>query len=55
MSSAATERLIDQDIKVRDIDQWGWDLLLRYQIKQANAHNNPQEFWAALRIGIDKE
>ena len=55
MSAAATEWLIDQGIKVMGIDQWGWDLPLRYQVKQANTHNNPEEFWAAHRVGIDKE
>ncbi len=55
MSAEATEWLIDQGIKVMGIDQWGWDLPLRYQIQQAKKHKNPEIFWAAHRIGVEKE
>ncbi len=55
MSAEATEWLIDRGIKVMGIDQWGWDLPLRYQVKQAKKHKNPEIFWAAHRVGIDKE
>ncbi len=55
MSAEATEWLIDQGIKVMGIDQWGWDLPLRYQVQQAKKHKNPEIFWAAHRIGVEKE
>ena len=55
MSAEATEWLIDQGIKVMGIDQWGWDLPLKYQVAQAKKHKNPDLFWAAHRVGIDKE
>ncbi len=55
MSAGATRWLIDQGIKVMGIDQWGWDLPLRYQVKQANETNDPEKFWAAHRVGMDKE
>jgi len=55
MSAKATEWLIDQGIKVMGIDQWGWDLPLRYQVQQAKKHKNPDLFWEAHRVGIEKE
>ena len=55
MSAQATEWLIDQGIKVMGIDQWGWDLPLKYQVAQAKKHKDPEQFWAAHRVGIDKE
>lgn len=55
MSAAATKWLIDQGIKVMDIDQWGWDLPLHYLIEQAKKTNNPELFWEAHLIGIDHE
>ncbi len=55
MSAAATHWLIDQGIKVMGIDQWGWDLPLRYQIKQAKKQNDNSIFWAAHLVGQKKE
>jgi kynurenine formamidase len=55
MSADATRWLIDQGIKVMGIDQWGWDLPLRYQVQQAKKHKNPDLFWEAHRVGIDHE
>ena len=55
MSKAATEWLIDQGIKVMGIDQWGWDLPLRYLVKQAKLTNNPDLFWQAHLVGQEKE
>jgi len=55
MSAEATEWLIDQGIKVMGIDQWGWDLPLRYQVRQAKKHKNPDVFWAAHRVGQERE
>ena len=55
MSAKATEWLIDQGVKVMGIDQWGWDLPLRYQVQQAKKYQNPDLFWEAHRVGIDRE
>ena len=55
MSKEATEWLIDQGIKVMGIDQWGWDLPLRYLIKKAKETNDPKLFWEAHLVGRDKE
>ena len=35
MSKEATEWLIDQGVKVMGIDQWGWDLPLKFMAKKA--------------------
>lgn len=55
MSKEATEWLIDQGIKVMGIDQWGWDLPLRYLVKEAKHTNNPDLFWQAHLVGKNKE
>ena len=55
MSAAATEWLIDKGVKVMGIDQWGWDLPLKHQIKEANRTNNPELFWEGHIVGINKE
>lgn len=55
MSKEATEWLIDQGIKVMGIDQWGWDLPLRYLVREAKRTNNPDLFWQAHLVGKDKE
>ena len=55
MSAAATEWLIDQGVKVMGIDQWGWDLPLPYLVEQAKKQQNPNLFWEAHLVGIDKE
>lgn len=55
MSKAATEWLIDQGIKVMGIDQWGWDLPLRYLVQEAKRTNNPELFWQAHLAGQEKE
>ena len=55
MSAAATEWLIDQEIKVMGIDQWGWDLPLPFQVKKAKETNNPELFWEAHLVGSRKE
>lgn len=55
MSADATSWLIDQGVKVMGIDQWGWDLPLPYLVKQAKKEKNPQLFWEAHLVGIDKE
>ena len=55
MSKAATEWLIDKGVKVMGIDQWGWDLPLRYLVKKAKETNNKDLFWQAHLVGLDKE
>ncbi len=55
MSAEATRWLIEQGIKVMGIDQWGWDLPLRYQVQQAKKDKDPEKFWAAHRIGQEYE
>lgn len=55
MSKSATEWLIDQGVKVMGIDQWGFDLPLRYLVKKAKETNDPELFWQAHLVGIDKE
>lgn len=55
MSAEATNFLIDAGIKVMGIDQWGWDLPLPYQIKQAKETNNKNIFWEGHLVGRDKE
>lgn len=55
MSAAATHWLIDQGIKVMGIDQWGWDLPLKYQMQEAKRTNNSELFWEAHLVGKEKE
>lgn len=55
MSKAATEWLIDQGIKVMGIDQWGWDLPLRYLVQEARRTDNPELFWQAHLVGQERE
>ncbi len=55
MSRAATKWLIDQGIKVMGIDQWGWDLPLKYLVEQARQTQNKELFWEAHLVGIDHE
>ncbi len=55
MSREATEWLIDQGVKVMGIDQWGWDLPLKFMADKARALNDPEYFWEGHRVGIDKE
>lgn len=55
MCKEATEWLIDQGVKVMGIDQWGWDLPLKYMVNKAKADNNKNLFWEGHLVGIDKE
>lgn len=55
MSAAATRWLIEQGVKVMGIDQWGFDIPLRYQTKKAKQTNDEALFWEAHRVGIDHE
>lgn len=55
MSKEATEWLIDQGIRVMGIDQWGWDLPMRYMIQKAKESGNRDLFWQAHLVGREKE
>lgn len=55
MSAGATAWLIDQGIKVMGIDQWGWDLPLPHLVKKAKENKDPDLFWEAHLVGIEKE
>ena len=55
MSAAATEWLIDQGVKVMGIDQWGWDLPLKYLAAKAKKENNKELFWEGHLVGTKKE
>lgn len=55
MSAGATKWLIEQGVKVMGIDQWGWDLPLPYLVSEARKQNNPELFWEAHLVGVDKE
>lgn len=55
MSADATKWLIEQGVKVMGIDQWGWDIPLPYLVREAKKQNNPELFWEAHLVGVDKE
>jgi kynurenine formamidase len=55
MSAQATAWLIDQGIRVMGIDQWGWDLPLRYMVQKAKESGNAELFWEGHLVGRDKE
>lgn len=55
MSPEATRWLIEQGVKVMGIDQWGWDLPLKYQIREAKRTKNNALFWQAHLVGKDLE
>ncbi|MCW3463557.1 cyclase family protein [Chitinophaga nivalis] len=55
MSAAATHWLIDQGIKVIGIDQWGFDLPLKYMAQTAKKQNRQDYFWQAHLVGQEKE
>lgn len=55
MSAEATHWLIDQGVKVMGIDQWGWDLPLKWQIEESKRTKNRNIFWEAHLVGAEKE
>lgn len=55
MSAAATRWLIEQGVKVMGIDQWGWDIPLHWQIREARRTGNRNLFWEAHRVGCEME
>jgi kynurenine formamidase len=55
MSKEATEWLISQGVKVMGIDQWGWDLPLKFMVDKAKKNQDPELFWEGHLVGIEKE
>lgn len=55
MSRGATEWLIEKGVKVMGIDQWGFDLPLKFLVQKAKESNDREVFWQAHLVGIDKE
>ncbi len=55
MSAEATHWLIDQGVKVMGIDQWGFDLPLKYMVQKAKAEGREDYFWQAHLVGQQKE
>ena len=55
MSKEATHYLIQQGVKVMGIDQWGWDLPLKYQAQLAKKTQNKTTFWEGHLVGLDHE
>lgn len=55
MSAEATEWLIDQGVKIMGIDQWGWDLPLKFMANKSKETKNPSLFWEGHLVGIRKE
>lgn len=55
MSPEATQWLIGQGIRVMGIDQWGWDLPLKHQVKMAKETGQSDIFWGAHLVGRHRE
>jgi kynurenine formamidase len=55
MSGEATEWLVDLGVKVIGIDQWGFDLPLKWMASEARRRNDPEYFWQAHLVGREKE
>jgi kynurenine formamidase len=55
MSREATEWIIDRGVKVMGIDQWGWDLPLKYAVKRAKTEKDSEFFWQGHMVGAEKE
>lgn len=55
MSAEATKWLIEQGVRIMGIDQWGFDLPLKYQVKKAKQNNDPNAFWEAHLVGQECE
>ncbi|NIG53444.1 cyclase family protein [Chitinophaga sp. Cy-1792] len=55
MSAEATHWLIDQGVKVMGIDQWGFDLPLKYMAENARKQGKKDYFWQAHLVGQQKE
>lgn len=55
MSAEATRWLIEQGVKVMGIDQWGWDVPLTWQIREARRTNDRYLFWQGHLVGRELE
>ncbi len=55
ISAEVTEWLIDRGVKVMGVDQWGFDLPLKYMAEKAKELNDSDFFWQAHRVGAKKE
>lgn len=55
MSAEATKFIIEKGVKIMGIDQWGFDLPLKFQTQKAISQNDKNLFWEAHRIGIEHE
>ncbi len=55
ISAEVTEWLIDQGVKIMGIDQWSFDLPLKYMAQKAKELDDPNFFWQAHRVGCKKE
>lgn len=55
MGAQATEYLIDRGVKVMGIDQWGWDLPLKYAAAKAKESGDNEFFWQGHLVGARKE
>ncbi len=52
ISAEVTQWLItEKGVKVMGVDQWGFDLPLKYMVKLAKEKNDPNFFWQAHRVG----
>jgi kynurenine formamidase len=55
ISAELTEWLIDKGVKIMGIDQWGFDLPLKYMAQKAKELKDPNFFWQSHRVGAKKE
>jgi kynurenine formamidase len=55
VSSAATQWLLDQGVRVTGIDAWGWDAPLAVQARRAKQTGRRDLFWEAHYVGVEKE
>ncbi len=55
ISAEVTEWLIDKGVKIMGVDQWGFDLPLKYMAKKAKELGDDTFFWQAHRVGSRKE
>ena len=54
MSREATLWLIEQEVSIMGIDQWGWDLPFHVQIKRTIKSKGQDEFWQGHLVGREK-
>lgn len=54
-SREATEYLVERGVKIIGIDQWGFDLPLKYMAQEAKRRNDSEYFWQAHLVGAANE